>query len=208
MQRLLDSLGTPRKSKVKYPVGKIFVELCEAYTPHSLCTAGVLRRSHFNTLAKARRSHLVSRGSLEYLIEFLDGKGTLDSRLEILKEILDLQVTRVVSCQPTGKIEQVWDIEVTGDHEYQSGAFLSHNCERSSDIVTTSYVDDDLRKQNRVRFQCLKARDDAPFEPFHARVEWGCRRLLTTFDVDMIDTQKEEVGDAIDQRQLDEQLES
>ena len=84
----------------------------------------------------------------------------------------------------------------------------ANECERSSDIVTTSYVDDDLRKQNRVRFQCLKSRDDAPFEPFHSRVEWGSRRLLTTFDMDMIDTQKEEVGDAIDQKQLDEQLES
>jgi hypothetical protein len=83
----------------------------------------------------------------------------------------------------------------------------ANECERSSDIVTTSYVDDELRKQNRVRFQCLKARDDAPFDPFHARVEWGCRRILTSFDVDMINTQKEEVGNAVDQ-QLAEQLDS
>lgn len=57
----------------------------------------------------------------------------------------------------------------------------ANEAERSSDIVTTTFVNDELRKRNRVLFQCLKSRDDAPFEPFAARVEWSCRRLLTSF---------------------------
>ena len=58
----------------------------------------------------------------------------------------------------------------------------ANEAERSSDIVTTSFVNDQLRLANRVRFQCLKSRDDAPFEPFFARVEWSCRRVLTCWD--------------------------
>lgn len=41
----------------------------------------------------------------------------------------------------------------------------------------------DLKKENRVLFQCLKSRDQEGFEPFLARVEWPCRRLLTCFDL-------------------------
>ena len=61
----------------------------------------------------------------------------------------------------------------------------ANEAERSSDIVTTTFVNDELRKRNRVLFQCLKSRDDAPFEPFAARVEWSCRRLLTSYGDDI-----------------------
>jgi len=96
----------------------------------------------------------------------------------------------------------VMDLEVEGDHEYQTGPILSHN---SSDIVTASWIDDDLRKENRVQFQCLKSRDQAPFEMFLARVEWPCRRILTCMDVTMTSAEKEAAGDEIDkaERELD-----
>jgi hypothetical protein len=75
---------------------------------------------------------------------------------------------------------------------YSSGPYnLTHlsyanEAERSSDIVTASYVDSELRAQNRVLFQCLKSRDNAPFQNFFARVEWGCRRLLTSHEVPLV----------------------
>jgi len=58
----------------------------------------------------------------------------------------------------------------------------ANEAERSSDVVTTSFVNDQLRLANRVKFQCLKTRDEDRFEPFFARVEWGQRRLLTCWD--------------------------
>ena len=75
----------------------------------------------------------------------------------------------------------------------------SNEAERSSDIVTTSYISDVMRKENKVRFQCLKSRDNKPFEPFFSRVEWPYRRILNTNDYDMIEGQKEAIGDAIDE---------
>jgi hypothetical protein len=59
----------------------------------------------------------------------------------------------------------------------------ANEAERSADIVTATWTDDDLREVNRVQFQCLKSRDQAPFNIFLARVEWACRRLLTCHDL-------------------------
>lgn len=78
------------------------------------------------------------------------------------------------------------------DSPYSVGPYnLTHlsyanEAERSSDIVTASFVDNNLRAQNRVLMQCLKSRDQAPFGNFFARVEWGCRRILTSHDVPML----------------------
>lgn len=55
----------------------------------------------------------------------------------------------------------------------------ANEAERSSDIVTTTWVDDDLRSRSQVRFQCLKSRDQKPFDPFNASVQWDCRRIRT-----------------------------
>lgn len=55
----------------------------------------------------------------------------------------------------------------------------ANEAERSSDIVTSSWVDDELRKLNRAIFQCLKSRDQKPFDRVPVRVEFPCRRLLT-----------------------------
>jgi len=59
----------------------------------------------------------------------------------------------------------------------------ANEAERSSDIVTASYVDDELRESNLVKLQCLKARDHKPFSSFYAGVLWKCRRIYTTHDV-------------------------
>ena len=59
----------------------------------------------------------------------------------------------------------------------------ANEAERSSDIVTASWVDEELRASNLVKFQCLKTRDDAPFPDFYAGVQWPCRRIFTTSDI-------------------------
>jgi hypothetical protein len=70
----------------------------------------------------------------------------------------------------------------------------ANECERSSDIVTASFVNEDLRGQNRVLFQCLKTRDQAPFQNFFARVEWPCRRILTSHEVPMVQPSTDKDG--------------
>lgn len=59
----------------------------------------------------------------------------------------------------------------------------ANEAERSSDIVTASWVDDELRTSNLVKFQCLKSRDNAPFADFYSGVLWSCRRVFTTSDI-------------------------
>jgi hypothetical protein len=59
----------------------------------------------------------------------------------------------------------------------------ANEVERSSDVVTASYLPKELAKACRMQFQCLKARDDGAFDPFYARIEWNCRRLLTCNEI-------------------------
>lgn len=66
----------------------------------------------------------------------------------------------------------------------------ANECERSSDIVTSSYVNDELRTQNKVLFQCLKSRDHAPFANFFSSVKWDCRRLLTSHEVPLVQSRE------------------
>ena len=129
-----------------------------------------------------RRSGRVPRGAIETLTQYTSDKGITSPEISFLRRLLDLQIMQVVSVEDTGRDEPVMDLEVDGDHEYQTGPILSHN---SGDIVTATFIDDDLRKMNRVQFQCLKSRDQKPFERFEARVEWACRRMLTCMDVSM-----------------------
>jgi hypothetical protein len=55
----------------------------------------------------------------------------------------------------------------------------ANEAERSSDIVTATWIDEDLRKIDKAIFQCLKSRDQKPFDRVPVRVEFTCRRLLT-----------------------------
>ena len=59
----------------------------------------------------------------------------------------------------------------------------ANEAERSSDVVTATWVDDELRASNLVKFQCLKSRDNAPFPDFYSGVHWPCRRVFTTSDI-------------------------
>jgi len=70
------------------------------------------------------------------------------------------------------------DAEKRGEYDLTHLSY-ANEAERSSDIVTASWVDDDLRKESMVKFQCLKTRDTAGFDRFTASVEWGIRRIKT-----------------------------
>jgi len=181
-QRLSESVseGRPVKDNQVYPVAATFLAVCARHTPYRLITEGRLRRSHHNDQRKAKQTGLVSRGAIRHLLDYLDAEGIMDGQAEFLRRLLPLHVVQVASVENTGREEQVYDIEVGGDHEYQTGPLLSHNCERSSDIVTAGWLDDNLKQQSLLKLQCLKSRDDQPFEDFYAGILWPCRRLFTT----------------------------
>ncbi len=70
--------------------------------------------------------------------------------------------------------------------------------EKSSDVVTATWLGDEMRKENKIRFQCLKARDDGFFDPFTARIEWPYRRLMTDTGYEMVPDDQELVAQQIE----------
>jgi replicative DNA helicase len=53
----------------------------------------------------------------------------------------------------------------------------ANEAERSSDVITTTYLNEEHRKNGTTMFDCLKRRDGIPFQPFMARIHWGSRRI-------------------------------
>ncbi len=53
----------------------------------------------------------------------------------------------------------------------------ANEAERSADIVTTTYLNDDMRKQGHTAFDCLKRREGPKFEPFTARIHFPSLRM-------------------------------
>jgi intein/homing endonuclease len=162
-----------------YPVPEIYLGLYDDHTPYRLIAEGRLPKSHYNAMRKVRETGLVCRQAAQSMLAFLDDEGITDPRAEALRHLLALQVCRVESVERTERVEEVYDLEVDGDHEFQTGPLLSHNCERSADIVTAAWIDEALRSIDKLIFQCLKSRDQAPFERVPVRVAFTCRRLLT-----------------------------
>lgn len=141
---------------------------------------------------------------VESLLQDLDNEGIQDSRIVVLKDVLaNWSITRISSVRPTGRLEPMFDLEVSGDHEYQTGPLLSHNCERSADNVTSTWVDDELRLTSNFQIDCLKTRDHSPFPSFLSRVEWHCRRIYTTYENGVSPEEAKKRGDAIEKADRD-----
>ena len=180
--------------KQMYPVPQTF-RSAYAKVHQARSVQGAFPRSFYNLPAKVRRTGLVPRGAVELLVHYAETKGIEGTDIQFLRELLGLQVMRVVSVTDTGRDEPVMDLEVDGDHEYQTGPVLSHN---SGDIVTAGWIDEELVAQNRVQFQCLKARDNKPFDTFISRVEWPCRRIITCYEVPRTAEENAKLGAAVD----------
>jgi hypothetical protein len=132
----------------------------------------------FTEYKRAQKRTTVGTHALLALLDYLDQHKIEDPTKERLRAMSSLHFPRVKEIVGAG-VRMVYDLEVTGDHEYQTGPFLSHNCERSADIVTAAWVDDDLRKMQKIIFQNLKRRKGPMFDRFPARIEFEVRRLLT-----------------------------
>jgi len=187
--------GTRRETcKQVYPVPQTFLSAySKVHSQGSGQTA--FPRSFYNVPARVRRTGLVPRGAVELLVQSAARKGITGEDITFLSQMLNLQAMRVRSIEDTGRDEPVMDLEVDGDHEYQTGPVLSHN---SGDIVTAGWIDDDLVAQSRVQFQNLKARDNKPFDTFISRVEWPCRRILTCYEVPRSAEENAKLGADVD----------
>jgi hypothetical protein len=120
---------------------------------------------------------------------------TGDSDLDFLRGLEGLYPVLVKSVVPSG-IRPVRDLEVTGDHEYSTGGLLTHNCERSADVVATTYLDDNRRAEGRALCGCLKNRDNPLWEPFELGVNFSCRKIYgVDKGADMVDRRPEEMDE-------------
>ena len=190
---VLDSLQFQGGDKQVFPVPETFLRVYRQVHPPDTPQVR-FAGSFYNNPRKVQQTRLVPRGALGRLVQaaFEDGIDNEDTRF--LASLLDLQAVTVAEVRNTGRDAPVWDLEVEGDHEYQTGPVLSHN---SADVVTASWMDQDLAKANRVQFQCLKSRDQKPFEMLWSRVEWPGRRILTCWDTP-VQSQPQGQGNDID----------
>jgi len=72
----------------------------------------------------------------------------------------------------------------------------ANEAERSSDNVTATWIEPELAAAGHVLFQHLKSRDQEPFEPFLAKIQWPSRRMGTLEGVP--DAEASKVGEDID----------
>lgn len=53
----------------------------------------------------------------------------------------------------------------------------ANEAEKTADVITTTYLNDDLRRQGYTKITNLKNRDNPLFPPFEAHINFPCRRL-------------------------------
>jgi hypothetical protein len=175
LKHVLHSLAPSRVSRrEEWPVKATFLGLVDDYRdtvrlPRSVVGAALRYRK--------RDSESVAVGPLSSLLTTL--VETKDYRVTRLTQLLGrFRVDPIATVVAVGPAH-VRDIEVSGDHEYEAGGLLSHNCEKTADVITTTYLNDDLRRNGMTKFTNLKNRDNPIVAPFLARVDFTCRRILT-----------------------------
>lgn len=73
------------------------------------------------------------------------------------------------------------------DGRYKTQALADANeAERSADVISYTYLNDELRQAKQVKIGCLKNRENPHFTPFTASVDWGPRYIGHHFDQDGI----------------------
>lgn len=161
-------------------------ELIHSTSPLSLIFvdhAGLMSPRHYSTSTTERLNEII-RDLKKMSMGFNKGEG--------VAVVCLFQISR-----------EGFKAEKNGGNYNLTHLSYANECERSSDIVTTSFVDDDLKKQSFVRFQCLKSRDNPPFEPFYSSVYWKTRRVQTCNQQPLSDGEKKALGDQIDTEQID-----
>jgi len=163
--------------KGTWPLGEVYLKLYERYARKRGCLDGMVFHRTCSVAAtqvrKGRRD--VPQGALVKLLSALG--GVCDDQVDFLKAlVLNCRPQIVESVTPAGKAP-VYDLDVGGDHEFSAGGLLVHNCERSADYITTTYLNDELRESGETIMCNLKNRDNPIFNPIILNIDWGSRRL-------------------------------
>lgn len=101
----------------------------------------------------------VIRDTKKYALHFNFGEG--------IPVLLLFQINR------QGKLEAE---KSNGVYKMNAIAY-ANEAERSADVITTTYLDNDLRRDGETIISNLKNRDNQLFEAFKAHIDFSCRRL-------------------------------
>jgi hypothetical protein len=170
-------VADPSKDQITIPDIRRKAEMIYATSPF-----GFLAIDHAGLVASRRRYQSTTESLNEVLrdckklsMSFNKGQG--------IATVIMYQISR------EGYKQALKRKEKHGTPEYDLTALsYSNEAERSSDIITATFVDDEYKSRNRVLFQSLKTRDGGGFAPFEARVEWTCRKIFTCLDTEDIQT--------------------
>lgn len=158
--------GSPKAGDfVSWPVTDMLERVCSR---HIACLPRKLQHA-----IKTRR---VSHGALMQLVNLLRDVCDNDD-LDCLRVLASACRPAVVKSVVADGQSQVFDLEVTGDHEYSTDGFLSHNCEKSADVITWTYLNDQLRKEGKFYMGNLKNRDNPLFDRMTGKILWLSKRM-------------------------------
>ena len=120
-------------------------------------------------------------------VEPRKGKRSKDYTIEVNSVVRDAKQFALQFNNNEGiPVLLLWQINREGHSEavknkgeYKLNAFTYANeVEKSADVITTTFLDADHRKNSTTRFSNPKNRDNPPFEPFDAHANLRNRRML------------------------------
>ena len=171
--RLTQALRLRGMDRTLWPLGSLYLEVFDRY--RQTIKFGRSTQKAASDI-RAKRSNSVLAGAFRGLLEALSGIES-DPQVDLLVSLYRSTRPHLVTAIIPDGPQQVYDIEVPGDHEYMTGGVLSHNCEKSADVITTTYLNDEHRRNGTTLFCNIKNRDNPIIEPFMAKVEFNCRRI-------------------------------
>ena len=74
----------------------------------------------------------------------------------------------------------------------------ANEAERSADVVITCWLGEEQKENSTIKYQCLKSRDQAPFDTFEAQVLWPLGRTLNMTQVLNFKSKGMDEGDALE----------
>jgi len=152
------------------------------YAPETDFTLGLLRS--WSTVENNKKPFDII--FLDYIELMKDSFKTKDYGVDLNQRIRDLKQfalhfnegmgTRLVSAYQTNRKGKELADKNEGVYRLDSLSY-ANEAERSSDVIITSYLNEDLREQHKVLMDCLKSRKRAMFKPFVAKTSLGCRKV-------------------------------
>lgn len=168
LESVIDSVKSSAKfgNGTLWPIGTMFHRICKKYKRSDL-------PRKVRSISKDRK--LIPHGVLISFISFL--KEMNDEEAEFLHDLINTSRPSKLKSVIFIGIDEVFDIEVTGDHEYESSGLLSHNCEKSADVITYTYLNEVLRKEGKFYLGNLKNREGPIFDRMIGKILWHSKRM-------------------------------